>query len=86
MSLRIVQPSGEATSGSTGSPWAFCHGAEITADFPMCVLVTVKVPLRGLAGAAALKIASIKECVSVDVTAVKETSAFMSFRFANSQD
>lgn len=67
------------TSGSMGSPWAFCHGAEITTDIPMCVLVTVEVPLRGLAGAAALKIASIRESVSVDVTAVKETSAFMSF-------
>jgi len=68
MSLRIVQPSGEATSGSTGSPWAFCNGAEIPTDLPMCILVTVEVPLCGLAGVAALKIASIRESVSVDVT------------------
>lgn len=85
MSLRIVQPSGEATRGSMGTPRASCHGAEIPADLPMCVLVTVEVPLCGLPGVATLKIASIRESVSVDVTAGKRNVSIHVFCLANCQ-
>ncbi len=86
MSLRIVQPSGETTSGSMDMPRTSCHGAEIPADLPMFVLVTFEVPLCSLARGAALKVASIRECVSVDVTAVKRNVSIHVFCLANSQD
>jgi len=49
MSLRIVQPSGEAALDAVHVPWTSCHGAEIKANLPVRILVTVKVPLRSFA-------------------------------------
>ena len=69
MSLRIVQSSGKTDLGAVNVPWAALNGTEIESNFAMGVLVTIEVPLSSFSGPAALKVASIRQGVSLDVAA-----------------
>jgi hypothetical protein len=72
MSLRIVQSSGKTDLGAVNVPWAALNGTEIESNFAMGVLVTIEVPLSSFSGPAALKVASIRQSVSLDVTAARK--------------
>ena len=72
MSLRIVQSSGKPDLGPVDVPGAALNGTEIESNLSMGVLVTIEVPLSSFSGPAALKVASIRQGVSLDVTAGRQ--------------
>ena len=69
MSLRIVQSSGKSDLGPFDVPCTALDGTEIDSNISMGVLVTIEVPLSSFSGPAALKVASIRQGVSLDVAA-----------------
>jgi hypothetical protein len=72
MSLCIVQSSGKSDLGPVDLPGAALDGTKIESNFAMGVLVTIEVPLSSFSGSAALKVASIRQGVSLDVTAGRQ--------------
>jgi hypothetical protein len=74
MSFCVVQSSGESDLVSVNVPWAARNGTEVKADLPMCVFMTIEVPLCSFADPAALEIATIRQSVSLDMAATRKTS------------
>lgn len=68
MSLRVVQTSREAVLDAVDVPWTRSHRTKVKADLPMCVLVSVQVPLLRFSIAALS--ASIRPSMSLDVATV----------------
>lgn len=74
MSLRVVQTSREAVLDAVDVPWTRSHRTKVKADLPMCVLVSVQVPLLRFSIAALS--ASIRPSMSLDV-AIEQTPGFL---------
>lgn len=72
MSLRIVQSSRKSDLRPVDMPGAALNGTEIESNLSMGVLVTIEVPLSSFSGPAALKVTSIRQGVSLDVTAGRQ--------------
>jgi hypothetical protein len=69
MSLCVVQSSGEAVLGAMSVPWTASYRAEISADLPVSVLMTVEISLCCFGGSTARKFASVWQDMSINVTA-----------------
>jgi hypothetical protein len=73
MSLRVVQSSGKAELVPVDMPWAAWDGTKVQANLPMGIFVTIEVPLCSFADAAALKVAPVRQGVSLNVAATWTT-------------